>query len=64
MNKDAEGRWKVGRSYIKLKMRVECGIECSSGAVTRPQPRTTSFHVMCGNPINLSVQARPLTKVP
>ncbi len=23
MNKDAEGRWKVGRSYIKLKMRVE-----------------------------------------
>ncbi len=22
MNKDAEGRWKVGRSYIKLKMRV------------------------------------------
>ena len=23
MNKDAEGRWKVGRSYIKLKMRVK-----------------------------------------
>ena len=23
MNKDAQGRWKVGRSYIKLKMRVE-----------------------------------------
>ncbi len=22
MNKDAEGRWKVGRSYIKLKMRA------------------------------------------
>ncbi len=23
MNKDAEGRWKVGRSYIKLKMRAK-----------------------------------------
>ena len=22
MNKDAQGRWKVGRSYIKLKMRA------------------------------------------
>ena len=22
MNKDAEGRWKVGRSYIKLNMRA------------------------------------------
>ncbi len=27
MNKDAEGRWKVGRSYIKLKMRVERVVE-------------------------------------
>ena len=23
MNKDAQGRWKVGMSNIKLKMRVE-----------------------------------------
>ncbi len=26
MNKDAEGRWKVGRSYIKLKMRAKGGV--------------------------------------